>query len=179
VPVGPTEIIVSSREFELSQLGFLPLSSGRALDYATFVSCQTARHPHRHARPEVTADAVVAARLDSVLVSSRFLHYLMIIARDHLGRSPDPARIEEELNRWIRPYTEVGWDDRQERRFDWCPLVGAWIGLQKAGTDLAAHWVLEVLLKQWMRRGVWGPTSRFCLGVPVLSDQSRDAPGSA
>jgi len=55
-------------------------------------------------RPEATANAAIASRLPYVMVSSRFAHYLKVMARDLMGAFMAAEDCEKLLNRWINNY---------------------------------------------------------------------------
>jgi type VI secretion system protein ImpC len=101
------------REFELSRLGFLPLS-GYAGRPAAFCSASSCHRPIQYIQPEAEARdrAQRAARLDLTLCAARFLHCLMVLARDHLTSrgsdgGPWPEACTDALNRWIHDYTSA------------------------------------------------------------------------
>jgi type VI secretion system protein ImpC len=101
----PTEIgITDRREFELSNLGFLPLCHYKNTDYAVFFGAQTAQKAKKYDRPEATANASISARLPYIMASSRFAHYLKVIARDKIGSFMEATDCENWLNRWIMNY---------------------------------------------------------------------------
>ena len=82
----PTEIgITDRREFELSNQGFLPLCHYKNTDYAVFFGGQTVQKPKKYDRPEATANAAISARLPYMMATSRFAHYLKVMARDKIG----------------------------------------------------------------------------------------------
>jgi len=101
----PTEIgITDRREKELSDLGFLPLCHYKNTDYAVFFGAQTTQKPKKYDRPEATANAAISARLPSMMATSRFAHYLKVMARDKIGSFMEASDCEEWLNRWIMNY---------------------------------------------------------------------------
>jgi type VI secretion system protein ImpC len=101
----PSEIgITDRREFELSNLGFLPLCHYKNTDYAVFFGAQTTQKPKKYDRPEATANASISARLPYTMASSRFAHYLKVIARDKIGSFMEATDCENWLNRWIMNY---------------------------------------------------------------------------
>jgi type VI secretion system protein ImpC len=101
----PSEIgITDRREFELSNLGFLPLCHYKNTDYAVFFGAQTAQKAKKYDRPEATANAAISARLPYIMASSRFAHYLKVIARDKIGSFMEASDCENWLNRWIMNY---------------------------------------------------------------------------
>ncbi|HKO06689.1 MAG TPA: type VI secretion system contractile sheath large subunit, partial [Alphaproteobacteria bacterium] len=111
----PTEIgITDRREAELSKLGFLPLCHYKKTDYAVFFGAQTTQKPKKYDRPEATGNAAISARLPYIMATSRFAHYLKIMARDKIGSFMEVSDCEAWLNRWISNYVngnpEVGPD---------------------------------------------------------------------
>lgn len=101
----PTEIgITDRREFELSNLGFLPLCHYKNTDYAVFFGAQTAQKPKKYDRPDATANAAISARLPYIMATSRFAHFLKVMARDKIGSFMEASNTEAWLNRWISNY---------------------------------------------------------------------------
>ncbi len=101
----PTEIAITDRrEFELSNLGFLPLCHYKNTDYSVFFGAQTTQKPKKYDRPEATANAAISARLPYIMASSRFAHYLKVMARDKIGCFMEAGDCERWLNRWIMNY---------------------------------------------------------------------------
>jgi len=101
----PTEIgITDRREFELSNLGFLPLCHYKNTDYAVFFGAQTCQKPKKYDRPDATANAAISARLPYMMATSRFAHFLKVMARDKIGSFMEAEECEKWLNRWINNY---------------------------------------------------------------------------
>ena len=101
----PAEIAITDRrEFELSSLGFLPLCHYKNTDYAVFFGGQTVQKPKKYDRPEATANAAISARLPYIMATSRFAHYLKVMARDKIGSFMEATDCEKWLNRWILNY---------------------------------------------------------------------------
>jgi len=104
----PTEIgITDRREFELSNQGFLPFCHYKNTDYAVFFGGQTAQKPKKYDRPEATSNAAISARLPYMMASSRFAHYLKVMARDKIGSFMEASNVEAWLNRWIQNYVNT------------------------------------------------------------------------
>jgi type VI secretion system protein ImpC len=104
----PTEIAITDRrEAELSKLGFLPLCHYKNTDYAVFFGAQSTQKPKKYDRPEATANAAISARLPYLMATSRFAHYLKILARDKIGSFMEASDCEVWLNRWIRNYVNA------------------------------------------------------------------------
>lgn len=101
----PSEIgITDRREAELSNLGFLPLCHYKNTDYAVFFGAQSVQAPKKYDRPEATANAAISARLPYIMATSRFAHYLKVMARDKIGSFMEATDCEKWLNRWISNY---------------------------------------------------------------------------
>jgi type VI secretion system protein ImpC len=104
----PTEIgITDRREFELSNLGFLPLCHYKNENYAVFFGGQTVQKAKKYDRPEATANAAISARLPYIMATGRFAHFLKVIARDKIGSFMEPEDCEKWLNRWINNYVNT------------------------------------------------------------------------
>jgi len=104
------------REAELSKLGFLPLCHYKNTDYAVFFGAQTAQKPKKYDRPEATANAAISARLPYIMATSRFAHYLKVMARDKIGSFMEASNVEIWLNRWIQNYVNPNVDAGQEMK---------------------------------------------------------------
>ncbi len=104
----PTEIAITDRrEFELSSCGFFPLSHYKNTDYAVFFGGQTAQKPKKYDRPDATANAAIAARLPYVMATSRFAHFLKVMARDKIGSFMEVTDCADWLQRWINNYVNA------------------------------------------------------------------------
>ncbi|MGC8526333.1 type VI secretion system contractile sheath large subunit [Acidiphilium sp.] len=113
----PTEIgITDRREFELSNLGFLPLCHYKNTDYAVFFGAQSVQKPKKYDRPDATANAAISARLPYIMASSRFAHFLKVMARDKIGSFMEAKDCENWLNRWIGTYVNANPDAGQEMK---------------------------------------------------------------
>jgi len=104
----PTEIAITDRrEAELSKLGFLPLCHYKNPDYSVFFGAQTTQKPKKYDRPAATANAAISARLPYLMATSRFAHYLKVIARDKIGSFMEREDCEAWLDRWIHNYVSA------------------------------------------------------------------------
>ena len=113
----PTEIgITDRREKELSDLGFLPLCHYKNTDFSVFFGAQTMQKPKKYDRPEATANAAISARLPYIMATSRFAHYLKVMARDKIGSFMEASDTEQLLNRWIGQYVNASEGAGQESR---------------------------------------------------------------
>jgi len=101
----PTEIAVTDRrEFELSNLGFLPLLHNKGRDFAVFMGTQTANKPKTYFDPAANANAELSSKLNFLLCVSRFAHYLKVMARDKIGSFMEVSDCERWLNEWIKNF---------------------------------------------------------------------------
>jgi type VI secretion system protein ImpC len=113
----PTEIgITDRREAELSNLGFLPLCHYKNTDYAVFFGAQSVQQPKKYDRPDATANAAISARLPYIMATSRFAHFLKVMARDKIGSFMEATDCETWLNRWIQNYVNPMEGAGQEAR---------------------------------------------------------------
>jgi len=104
----PTEIgITDRREKELSDMGFLPLCHYKDTDYSVFFGAQTTQEPKKYDDPDATANAAISARLPYIMATSRFAHYLKVMARDRIGSFMEAEDCEAWLNRWISNYVDA------------------------------------------------------------------------
>ncbi|MBV8093566.1 MAG: type VI secretion system contractile sheath large subunit, partial [Acetobacteraceae bacterium] len=127
----PTEIgITDRREKELSDLGFLALNHYKNQDYAVFIGGQTAQKPKKYDRPAATANAAISARLPYLMATSRFAHYLKVIARDKIGSFMERSDMENMLNRWIGNYVNSNENAGQELKARY-PLREARVDVQE------------------------------------------------
>src|SRR5947207_5575841 len=113
----PTEIAITDRrEKELSDIGFLPLCHYKNTDYAVFFGAQSTQKPKKYDRPEATSNAAISARLPYLMATSRFAHYLKVMARDGVGSFMESGHVEQRLNRWIQNYDNANENAGQEMK---------------------------------------------------------------
>lgn len=99
----PSEVMIpETREFEFSNLGFIPLSYYKNRDYACFFSANSAQKPALYDTPDATANSRINARLPYIFLLSRIAHYLKIIQRENIGTTKDRRLLELELNNWVK-----------------------------------------------------------------------------
>lgn len=164
----PTEIgITDRREAELSKLGFLPLCHYKNTDYAVFFGGQTTQKPKKYDRPEATANAAISARLPYIMATSRFAHYLKVMARDKIGSFMEASDCELWLNRWIQNYVNPLEGAGQESRAKY-PLREASIEVKeipgKPGSyNAVAH------LRPWLQFEELSTSMRMVARIPPKS----------
>ena len=93
----PTEIAHHrpARARSCRNLGFLPLCHYKNTDYAVFFGGQTVQKPKTYDLPEATANAKISARLPYIMATSRFAHYLKVMARDKVGCFMEASDVRE------------------------------------------------------------------------------------
>lgn len=161
----PTEIgITDRREAELSKLGFLPLCHYKNTDYSVFFGGQTTQKPKKYDRPEATANAAISARLPYMMATSRFAHYLKVMARDWIGSFKEAADVENELNRWIKNYVNASETSGQETRAKY-PLREAKVVVQEIpgqpGSYNAIAW-----MRPWLQFEELTTSMRMVASIP-------------
>jgi type VI secretion system protein ImpC len=101
----PTEVLIPDRrEMELSNLGFLPLLHYKDRDFAVFMGAQSCQKPKEYDDFAATDNAKLSAKFHLILCTSRFAHYLKVMARDWIGRFAETSDLSQWLNRWIKNY---------------------------------------------------------------------------
>lgn len=116
----PTEIAITDRrENELSNLGFLALLHCKNTDYAAFFGAQSAQKPKEYDDPAATSNAALSAKFNYILCTSRFAHYLKVMARGKIGALMERDDCENWLNRWIQNYVcdpKTSGEDKRARQ---------------------------------------------------------------
>ena len=163
----PTEIAITDRrEAELSKLGFLPLCHYKNTDYAVFFGGQTCQRPKVYDDTDATANAAISARLPYMMATSRFAHYLKVMARDKIGSFMETEDIEAWLNRWILSYVNAAKGGGQEIRAKY-PLADAKVQVKEIpgqpGCYNAIAW-----LKPWLQMEELTTSLRLVAKIPSI-----------
>jgi type VI secretion system protein ImpC len=163
----PTEVgITDRREAELSKLGFLPLCHYKNTDYAVFFGAQTTQKPKKYDRPEATANAAISARLPYMMATSRFAHYLKVLARDKIGSFMEASNCESWLNRWISNYINPDPASSQDMKAKF-PLAEARVEVKeipgKPGSYNAIAW-----LRPWLQLEELTTSLRMVARIPKV-----------
>ena len=161
----PTEIgITDRRDAELGKLGFLPLCHYKNTDYAVFFGAQTTQKPQKFDRPEATGNAAISARLPYIMATSRFAHYLKVMARDKIGSFMEVNDCEVWLNRWINNYVNANEGAGQEMKAAY-PLREAKVSVKeipgKPGAYNAIAW-----LRPWLQMEELTTSLRMVARIP-------------
>jgi type VI secretion system protein ImpC len=151
----PSEIAISDRrEFELSNLGFLPLLHSKGNDFAVFMGAQSCQKPKTYFDAAANSNAELSAKFNLILNTSRFAHYLKVMARDKIGSFMEVGQCGVWLNTWINQYVlanpELVGDEEKAKK----PLAEARVnvravagkpGSYEAVAYLRPHFQLETL----------------------------------
>jgi type VI secretion system protein ImpC len=106
---GPVEVKISDRkEYELSELGFIPLTLRKDSDSAVFFSSNSVQEPKKFSNDDEGRQAQINYRLGTQLpylfIVNRLAHYVKVLQRENLGSWKSRTELETELNKWIRQY---------------------------------------------------------------------------
>jgi len=164
----PTEIgITDRREAELSKLGFLPLCHYKNTNYSVFFGAQSIQKPAIYDTPEATSNAAISARLPYIMATSRFAHYIKILARDKIGSFMEANDVSSWLNRWILYYVN-GNPDCGARMKAKYPLAEAKIDVQpvpgQSGSYHAVAW-----MRPWLQLEELSTSIRMVARIPSLA----------
>jgi type VI secretion system protein ImpC len=151
----PTEIAITDRrEFELSNLGFLPLLHAKGQDFAVFMGTQSCQKPKTYFDPAANANAELSTKLNFMMSVSRFAHYLKVMARDKIGSFMEVKDCERWLNNWIQNYVTPNPENVSAAEKAQKPLADAKVevrevkgkpGWYEAVAYLRPHFQLEAL----------------------------------
>jgi type VI secretion system protein ImpC len=163
----PTEIAITDRrENELSKLGFLPLCHYKNTDYSVFFGAQTTQKPKKYDRPAATENAAISARLPYMMATSRFAHYLKVIARDKIGSFMEVEDCQAWLDRWIHNYVAADPKPSQDTKARY-PLAEAKVEVKeipgKPGSYNAIAW-----LRPWLQLEELTTSLRMVARIPTL-----------
>ena len=165
----PTEVAITDRrEKELSDLGFLPLCHFKNTDYSVFFGAQTCQKPKKYDRPEATANAAISARLPYIMATSRFSHYLKVLARDKIGSFMESDDCEAWLDRWIHNYVSADKNASSETRASY-PLMEAKVQVREIpgqpGSYNAIAW-----MKPWLQLEELTTSMRMVASIPKMGN---------
>ena len=164
----PTEIgITDRREAELSNLGFLPLCHYKNTDYAVFFGAQSTQSPKKYDRPDATANAAISARLPYIMATSRFAHFLKVMARDKIGSFMEATDCETWLNRWIQNYVNPLEGGGQESRAKY-PLREAKIEVKEIPGRPGSYNAVAYL-RPWLQMEELTTSMRMVARIPQKS----------
>lgn len=163
----PTEVAITDRrEAELSKLGFLPLCHYKNTDYSVFFGAQSTQKAKKYDDPDATANAAISARLPYIMATSRFAHFLKVMARDKIGSFMEASDCEEWLNRWITNYVTADPKPSEETKARY-PLREAQVQVREipgapGSYNAVAH------LRPWLQMEELTASMRMVAKIPQL-----------
>jgi type VI secretion system protein ImpC len=161
----PTEIAITDRrEAELSKCGMLPLCHYKNTDYAVFFGAQTAQKPKKYDKPDATANAAISARLPYLMATSRFAHYLKVMARDKIGSFMEASNCESWLNSWIQNYVNSNASAGQEMKAKY-PLAEAKVQVQEI-PGAPGSYNAVAYLRPWLQMEELTASMRLVAKIP-------------
>jgi type VI secretion system protein ImpC len=107
--IGPIETTISDRrEYELAEMGFIPLVLKKGSNQAAFFSANSAQRAQFFGNDEEGKQAELNFRLGTQLpymfIINRLAHYIKVLQRENLGSWKSRGELEGELNKWLRQY---------------------------------------------------------------------------
>jgi type VI secretion system protein ImpC len=124
----PTDVLIMDwdrRQHELAMLGFISLVPLYNTGDAVFFSAQSCHKPARYLNPDAQANAILSAQLPCILTTSRFAHYLKVMARDKIVKFMEVGDLAKWLNDWIQNYVVANPEDVSDAIRAMRPLADA------------------------------------------------------
>ena len=113
-------IITEQREFELADLGFIPLAIGKTPHETVFFSANSALKPKTFPQTPEGTSAEISFRLSTqfpyMMLMNRLAHYIKVLQRENMGAWREKGELARELNKWLSRYvTEMDTPDALTR----------------------------------------------------------------
>ncbi|PHQ79858.1 MAG: type VI secretion system contractile sheath large subunit, partial [Coxiella sp. (in: Bacteria)] len=153
-----------SEEHALSQQGIIPLCHYKNTNYAVIFACDTLHQPKRYDDTIATSNAKISARLPYILATSRFAHYLKVIARDKIGTFMDRDDLEHWLNTWISQYVNANAKSRGDLKARF-PLAEASVQVHD-DADHPGRYQAIIHLKPWLQLEELSVSLRLVTDIP-------------
>jgi type VI secretion system protein ImpC len=153
-----------TQERALSEAGITSICQYKNNNYAVIFSSETLHKPAVYDDITATQNAMISARLPYVMATSRFAHYLKIIARDKIGSFMNAEEIESWLNQWISQYVNANPKSKQilKSRF---PLAEAAIKVKPHPENPGAFHA-TIHLKPWLQLEALTVSMRLVTELP-------------
>ena len=132
-----------------------------------FFGGQTAQKPKKYDRPEATANAAISARLPYIMASSRFAHYLKVMARDKIGSFMEASNVETWLNRWIQNYVNPNVDAGHDMKARF-PLREAKVEVKEIPGKPGSYNAVAYL-RPWLQMEELTTSLRMVASIPQMS----------
>ncbi len=92
-------------ERELSETGFIPLSSFHSTEHSVFYSNNSFHEPPQYESEIATLNAKLSSMIQYMLCVSRFGHFIKVMIRDKIGSFSTAADCQQFLQNWLNEYT--------------------------------------------------------------------------
>jgi type VI secretion system protein ImpC len=132
-----------------------------------FFGGQTVQKPKKYDRPEATANAAISARLPYIMASSRFAHYLKVMARDKIGSFMEASNVETWLNRWIQNYVNPNVDAGQDMKARF-PLREAKVEVREIPGKPGSYNAVAYL-RPWLQMEELTTSLRMVASIPQMA----------
>ena len=165
----PTEIAITDRrEFELSQPRLpaaVPLQEHGLFGVLRRPDrCRSRRSTTGRRRP---SNAAISARLPYIMATSRFAHYLKVMARDKIGSFMEASDVERWLNRWINNYVNGNENAGQEMKARF-PLREARIDVREIPGKPGSYNAIAYL-RPWLQMEELTTSLRMVARIPAAA----------
>ncbi len=169
VTLCPTQIAITDRrEAELNALGFVPLCHYKNTNYAVFFGAQSCHKPNIYDTADASANAAISSRLPYLLATSRFTHYLKVMAREKIGSFLEIEDCEQWLNQWILKYVNANANTRHELKALY-PLAQASVQVQEFKGQPGSYNAI-VWLRPWLQLEELTASMRLVAKIPNLKN---------
>ena len=139
-----------------------------------FFGAQTTQKPKKYDRPDATANAAISARLPYIMATSRFAHYLKVMARDKIGSFMEAEDCEAWLNRWISNYVNSDADAGQEMKAKY-PLREAKVEVEEIPGKPGSYNAVAYM-RPWLQMEELTTSLRMVARIPAEDADRSDSP---
>ena len=98
------------------------------------------------------------------MATSRFVHYIKVMARDGIGSFKEPGDVEDSLNRWINNYVNANPSAGQENRAKY-PLREAKVTVQVVPGQPGSFQVIA-WMRPWLQFEELTASMRIVASIP-------------
>lgn len=102
---SPIEISMPDfREFELANMGLIPIIHKKGTAEAVFFSAQATKLSHRFKDPKDSENSQLVTNLSYTFSISRIAHYVKCLMRDNIGSTANAEYISGQIGSWISQF---------------------------------------------------------------------------
>lgn len=163
----PTEFTITDLDdATLNTLGLLPLCHYKHTASAVFFGANGFYQCKRYNSLQANLNEQISARLPYIMATSRFAHYLKLLARDKIGALNHYKQVEDWLNQWLRQYVNSNPNSKHALKAKY-PLADAYVEVTEAD-DCAGHYQAELWLRPWLQMEQLTATIKMVAQIPNL-----------